>query len=435
MTVKEASAYIEGLVRFTEKHSNAHTRQCLHLLGDPDQSFPCIHVAGTNGKGSVCAFLAGFFEESGVKTGLFTSPHLVHIEERIRINGEDISGEDFLRAFSRVQDISRRMEEMGEGHPSYFEFLYLMAMVHFQEEHVGAAVIETGLGGRLDATNSLISPLVTVITAIGMDHMQYLGNTIEEIAGEKAGIMKPGVPCVYADDDPRASGVILRHAQEMGIDCRGLRKCDYEILGMQDGYIDFRTSFRYDGMDTFRIHALAPYQVENASLAILAVKTIAKQHESWRDILTANAVKQGLYAMYWPGRMEEVLPHVYLDGAHNDNGIRRFAEAVRLMEKDLHACLCFAVVNDKDYTEMIRDLMQGIHWDEIYVTEIPGARKTDSRTIASLFREAGAAHVIEVTDERAACKEALRSRGTRDLFVTGSLYLIGAVKELIHDQL
>ena len=430
MTIDEAAEYIDSLVRFTEKHSNDHTRECLRLLGNPDLSYPCIHVAGTNGKGSVCAFLAGFFQESGIRTGLFTSPHLVRINERIRVNGEDISDREFLDAFRKVREVSVQMQEKGHGHPSYFEFLYLLAMVHFQEAGVGIAVIETGLGGRLDATNSLLSPLVTVITAIGMDHMQYLGSTIEEIAAEKAGIMKAGAPCVYADDNPKASEVIRNHAEKTGIKAIGLKKDDYEILKRAEGYIDFRTSFRYDGSDTFRIHALAPYQVENASLALLAARTMADTNAWWREALTADVVRAGLLAMKWPGRMEEVEPHIYLDGAHNDNGVLRFAEAVRALEGEKHACLCFAVVNDKDYADMVRDLMTGIHWDEIYVTEIPGARRTDSGRIAAYFREYGADCVIEVQDERQAYEEARRRRGDRDLFVCGSLYLIGAIKEL-----
>lgn len=425
----EAVAYIENLVRFTEKHSNEHTRECLLRLGEPDRSFLTIHVAGTNGKGSVCAFLASFLEEDGVRTGLFTSPHLVRIEERIKVDERNIDEEDFLFAFWRVKDVALEMEREGKGHPSYFEFLYLMAMVHFQREHVSVAVIETGLGGRLDATNSLLSPMITVITAIGMDHMQYLGHTIEEIAGEKAGIMKAGVPCVYADDNPAASAVLVQHAHEMGVPITGLHPGDYEILSQGDGCIDFRTSFRYDGSDTFSIHAWAPYQVENASLALLAARTIGEKNHFWRRVLSAETVKKGLLSMEWPGRMEEVEPGVFLDGAHNDNGIVRFAEAVRGIEGERHALLVFAVVNDKDYRDMIRDLLKGIFWDAIYVTEVRGSRKTDRAKIAALFREAGAEGVTEVEDEERAYEMAMADRNGRDLFVCGSLYLIGAIKE------
>ncbi len=425
MNYQEACSYIDNIVKFTSKHSNEHTRECLTLLGNPDRNFPSIHIAGTNGKGSTAAFLASVLKESGRKTGLFTSPHLVRINERIRIDGKDIDDESFLHAFEEVRDVSLKMEADGAGHPSYFEFLFLMAAVYFSEQKVDVAVMETGLGGRLDATNAIEHPALTVITSIGMDHMQYLGNTIEEIASEKAGIMKAGSPCVYAADNPKAAAVIEKHAQKLGVQAVPLKEEDYHAIRNQSGKIDFSTVFGYDKLHKFETGQYASYQAENGALAVLALKTLRESDpEAWKN-LTGDAVRKGIRSMVWPGRMEEIRPHVWLDGAHNDNGIRRFLESVKDISGNRPAGLLFAVVNDKDFTDMIRDLVQSVHWSYIIVSEAGGERRTDAVQIAELFRKAGAADVTVIRDPEEALQKAEERRGNAELFVCGSLYLIG----------
>lgn len=429
MDYQEACAYIEGIVKFSSKHSNEHTRKCLALLGNPDRNFPVIHIAGTNGKGSTAAFLASVLKESGRKTGLFTSPHLIRINERLRIDGQEISDDDFLYVFDRVRRISIEMEKCGEGHPSYFEFLFLMAAVWFSEQRADAAVIETGLGGRLDATNAVEYPDLCVITSIGMDHMQYLGNTIEEIAAEKAGILKPGVPCVYAADDPRAAKVIAEHARELSIRAVPLVPGDWKTVRDERGMIDFSTVFGYDNIHEFRTCQFGSYQAENGALAVLALKTLREESpDEWRN-LTGEAVQKGIRSMVWPGRMEQVRPHIWLDGAHNDNGIRSFLESVKYIAGGRPANLVFAVVSDKDYTDMIRDLVREVCWNDIIVSEAGGERKTDADAIARLFRRAGADAVTVIRDPEEALAEARRRQGDRELFVCGSLYLIGRAED------
>ena len=198
MTYKEIVTYIEEIPRFTRKHSLAHTREMLLFLGNPQNGKKIIHVAGTNGKGSVCAYLDAMLRAEGKSTGLFTSPHLVKMNERIVLNGKQISDEDFCEVFEETMQAVRRMQDAGLEHPTFFEFLFAMAMKAYDRAGMEYIVLETGLGGRLDATSS-VEPVACVITSIGLDHMEYLGDTVEQIAGEKAGIIKPGVPVVIGE--------------------------------------------------------------------------------------------------------------------------------------------------------------------------------------------------------------------------------------------
>ena len=205
----EAEAYLNRLPMWAnKKNSLKDIRIFLDQMGGPDRKIPAIHVAGTNGKGSVCAFMTSVLKKAGLRTGTFISPHLVEIRERFLINGEPAEKNAFEEAFETVKKQAEHMVEEGFCHPTFFEFLFYMAMVLFAREKVDVMVIETGLGGRLDATNVLESPKVCVITSISRDHMQYLGNTIPQIAGEKAGIIKMGVPVVFDDTDKDASAVI-----------------------------------------------------------------------------------------------------------------------------------------------------------------------------------------------------------------------------------
>ena len=211
----EAVEYILNVPKFTTKNKPEHTVELLKRLGHPECGMKVIHVAGTNGKGSVCAFLSEMLTLAGKKTALFTSPHLVRINERFQINNVPISDELFLESYQKVQAAIDGMVKDGLPHATYFELLYAVAMVAFQKEKAEYVVLETGLGGRLDATTAVEDPAACVITSISLDHMQYLGNTIPQIAGEKAGIIKMGVPVVFVDTDKDASAVIGAKAKEM----------------------------------------------------------------------------------------------------------------------------------------------------------------------------------------------------------------------------
>ena len=297
MNYEEAVAYIEETPKFTTKNKMEHTKECLKRLGDPQDKFRVIHVAGTNGKGSTCAFLTSILREAGYSCGLFTSPHLVVINERFQINEKDISNEVFLDAFCKVKELADELVKEGNYHPTYFEFLFLMGMVIFADAGVDYVVLETGLGGRLDATSATEDPEVCVITSIGLDHMEYLGNTVEQIAGEKAGIIRPGVPVFYAQSAEESDRVIEKTAAQLRSSCKKIGKDAYEILGIEDKHIAFSCTNAYYGTTTWKLNNIGSYQPGNALLAMEVMQYLfwEKGHvDRWREALAQ---------VKWQGRM------------------------------------------------------------------------------------------------------------------------------------
>ncbi|MCM1499114.1 MAG: Mur ligase family protein, partial [Clostridium sp.] len=215
MTYQECVDYLLSVPLFAKKLGTDNLNQILAIMGHPERKYPVIHVAGTNGKGSTCSFLTSILAQSGKRVGMFTSPHLERINERIRINQRLISDDEFTALFEEVMAGVQCAKKSGLGHPSFFEFMFLMGAVYFQKQKVDYAVFETGMGGRLDATN-VVQPVLTVITSVGMDHTQFLGSTLEEIAAEKAGIIKEGIPVVFYDHKDAATPVITKYCEKMG---------------------------------------------------------------------------------------------------------------------------------------------------------------------------------------------------------------------------
>ena len=274
MNYEEAVAYIEETPKFTTKNKLSHTKECLRRLGDPQKAFKVIHVAGTNGKGSTCAFLASVFRAAGCSCGLFTSPHLVTINERFQINETDVDDDTFLAAFRKVKSLADELVAEGSYHPTYFEMLFLMGMVIFAQAGVEYVVLETGLGGRLDATTAVEDPIACVITSISLDHMQYLGNTVGEIAGEKAGIIVPGVPVIYDGNSREAAEVIRDQAVRLGAPFFEVKREDTEILRNTRTGIDFSMKNGYYENTIFTIPFIAGYQVMNAALAVKTLEVL-----------------------------------------------------------------------------------------------------------------------------------------------------------------
>ena len=308
-----------------------------------------IHVAGTNGKGSVCAYVSSVLKRSGFSAGLFTSPHLVDIRERFRLNGEMIRETEFASCMNRVMerlDAFRRETGRAEYHPTFFELLFFMGMLWFSDRHAQAIVLETGMGGRLDATNVVRRPAVCVITSIGMDHMEYLGDTKEKIAAEKAGIIKPGTPVVYWDEEPSVSRVIVEKAREMGAEAVPVSESDAASLHFQNKKIDFSMRSEYYEYIKVCLHTPAVYQYRNAALAVRALERLKDRR------ITRRTIEEGLAEARWPGRMEEVLPGVVIDGAHNEDGVLAFLESVSHDGCQGRRLLLFSVVSDKRGKEM-----------------------------------------------------------------------------------
>lgn len=423
MNYTEEVDYIETIPKFTVKHPPEHTRELLSRLGNPQEGIKIIHVAGTNGKGSVCAYLNAMLLAGGKKTGLFTSPHLVRINERFQINGEDVSDEQFLDAFLKVEKAAKEYEAEGEGHPSYFETLFLMGMLIFKEAGVEYLVMETGLGGRLDATNVVEKPLACIITSISRDHTEYLGDTLEAIAGEKAGIIKAGVPVIYDASQPGPASVIAAKAKEMGSPAWPMEPSFYEMKTQSREGITF--TFAYPGGEKaeLAIPYVAKYQMMNASLAFYTMHILQDVHD-----IPKNVLAEGLSKIKWPCRMEMAAPGVIIDGAHNEDGIAQFVSTAGYFAKENEITILFTAVADKHYHEMIGEICEGIHPSHVVATQIDGSRVVPAEVLAEDFRKAGCTDVCAEPEIGAAYEKALGKKGSGMLFCVGSLYLAGELK-------
>ena len=423
MKYEEVVRYIEDIPKFTKKHTLLHTREFMRRLGNPCQGRKVLHVAGTNGKGSVCAYLNAMLLAGGKKTGLFTSPHLVRINERFQINGEDVSDEQFLNAFLKVEKAAKEYEAEGEGHPSYFETLFLMGMLIFKEAGVEYLVMETGLGGRLDATNVVEKPLACIITSISRDHTEYLGDTLEAIAGEKAGIIKAGVPVIYDASQPGPASVIAAKAKEMGSPAWPMEPSFYEMKTQSREGITF--TFAYPGGEKaeLAIPYVAKYQMMNASLAFYTMHILQDVHD-----IPKNVLAEGLSKIKWPCRMEMAAPGVIIDGAHNEDGIAQFVSTAGYFAKENEITILFTAVADKHYHEMIGEICEGIHPSHVVATQIDGSRVVPAEVLAEDFRKAGCTDVCAEPEIGAAYEKALGKKGSGMLFCVGSLYLAGELK-------
>lgn len=423
MNYTEAVDYIETIPKFTVKHPPEHTRELLSRLGNPQEGIKIIHVAGTNGKGSVCAYLNAMLLAGGKKTGLFTSPHLVRINERFQINGEDVSDEQFLDAFLKVEKAAKEYEAEGEGHPSYFETLFLMGMLIFKEAGVEYLVMETGLGGRLDATNVVEKPLACIITSISRDHTEYLGDTLKAIAGEKAGIIKAGVPVIYDASQPGPASVIAARAKEMGSPAWPMEPSFYEMKTQSREGITFTFAYLGGEKAELAIPYVAKYQMMNASLAFYTMHILQDVHD-----IPKNVLAEGLSKIKWPCRMEMAAPGVIIDGAHNEDGIAQFVSTAGYFAKENEITILFTAVADKHYHEMIGEICEGIHPSHVVATQIDGSRVVPAEVLAEDFRKAGCTDVCAESEIGAAYEKALEKKGSGMLFCVGSLYLAGELK-------
>ena len=366
--------------------------------------------------------------------GLFTSPHLMDVRERFQLNGDLCSEEQFLSAYARIKKTAEELDQKGLGYPTFFEFIFAMGMVLFAEAQVEYVVLETGLGGRLDATNSFADPVLSIITSISLEHTEILGDTIAQIAGEKAGIIKPGVPVVFDANDPEASAVIRAHAGEMHSPCTALEKKMFQILEFKNNFIDFSLSTAYDKETRWTIPGAAEYQVENAALAILAMRILQQQYPE--EVAGENAEEQlhaGMKEAFWQGRMQEIEPEIYFDGAHNTSGIGMFTEAVkRLTAADSYRpLLLFSMVKEKDYSTSIDMLTADISWEEMAVTTIPNERGISFEKLEKLFEEDTDRPVTWYAEYREAFRAMKeKKKPGQKFFCTGSLYFIGALMEV-----
>lgn len=436
-----AQEYIDGIPKFVKKNTMEDTKAFYRKLACPCQHKKVIHVAGTNGKGSVCAYLQSVLMEAGYSVGMFISPHLVDIRERIRVNGELISEEDFVEAFRQVQencgteDLRKLPRPEGSGrllradyHPSYFEYLYFMAMLYFEKKQPDFMILETGLGGRLDATNSFETPCICIITQIGLDHTEYLGETLEEIAAEKAGIVKKGIPFVYFANNKLVSQVMEKTAKKAKTGAFSVKPEEICLKKYDEKGIDFSYYSGYYKCSTFHLSTKALYQMENAALCIRAASVLEAEGNAR---ISGEALLRGLAKMHWEGRMEEILPEVYVDGAHNADGIAAFLKSVRADRAEKGRILLYSSLREKALREMTEEIAEAGLFERIVVTEIESGRAADARELAAFL---GGENVTVIEDEAEALAHCLRIKTEgKKVYITGSLYLTGQIKALIKE--
>lgn len=422
MTYSEMEREINEIPKFGAKASLSNLSDYLELANHPERNLRVIHIAGTNGKGSVSAYIDSILRQAGYTTALFTSPHLVKINERFRINFKECSDEELILAWCQVKAFMEKGEKQGLQPLTFFEILFLMGMIIFSQKEIDYCILETGLGGRLDAT-VLSDPVLSIITSISYDHMEILGDTMEKIAAEKAGIIKNGIPVVAVDEENGAFPVIERTAKEKKSPVYGLKSQDLTILKKYENKIDFSINSRYYKISNLKVKSYASYQVQNAALAAFAAHVLLPD-------LAENVIRNGILEMFWAGRMEEIAENVYVDGAHNPGAVRQIYNS--LADSDKEWLLLFAVCSDKDYTEMIR-ILGKIPWKRIYITKIDSARGADTAAVRQCFEEAAGCPICEFESAGEAFKAALRDRGDEkeeNLLCLGSLYLVGEIKEL-----
>ncbi len=382
----------------------------LAQLGHPEQNLRIVHVAGTNGKGSACAMIASVCRAAGLRTGLYTSPHLTSPTERISLNGAPVSETAFAALFEKVHRIAEEMLEAGQldAHPSYFETVTAMAFEAFR--HTDIVVLEVGLGGRLDATN-VVTPELTVITPVDYDHEAYLGNTLTAIAGEKAGILKPGVPLIMSPQHPEAEAVILSRAAQLG--CSVIKAAEQPVSQIDISARETRFTLDNDG---FVCPLAGKHQLQNAITAVLACLKLN---------IAAEAIQKGLAQTRWPGRLEFVQhnPDVVLDGAHNPAGARALAAYIQEFCAGRPVWLVYGAMRDKAVEEVTGLLFPLASKLILTAPDFPRALRPEAIAEMTDHPDLLIAPVISDAVEliRPAPPEAV-------IFFTGSLFVVGEAR-------
>jgi dihydrofolate synthase / folylpolyglutamate synthase len=400
----------------------------LERLGRPERVFPCVHIAGTNGKGSTAAFVESILRQAGFRTGLNTSPHLERINERIRIDGEEISDELFAELFTRIHEAIEELLAGGKlkAHPTYFEFVTALAFEAFARERVDFAVVEVGLGGRLDATN-VVTPVVSVITKIDFDHENFLGHSLREIAGEKAGILKPRVAAVIGEQISEAREVLLVRARELQCPVLEISEAfTVEKEEVENGFVRAAVAEKATG-DRF---TLAPrlagrFQLQNALNALGCARVLQQKNYKIADAHIEN----GVASARWPGRLErlQTRPDVYLDGGHNPGAARELARFLEENFRGRRIYLLFAAMRDKAVDEVTGLLFPFAY--EVIFTEAQTPRAISAGQLQEIAGH-HASRSLVIADAEEALETVLGKAGVEDVvFVTGSLYLVGQLRQ------
>lgn len=411
MTYSDAIQFLYGLRWFGAKFGLENTFKLAELAGNPQERLRFIHVAGTNGKGSTCAMLEGIYRAAGLRVGLFTSPHLVAFGERVQVNREPIPEQDIVRLVGEMQDLLRRGWSSNDSaaHPTFFEVVTVMALRYFEAQQCDLVLWETGLGGRLDATN-IVTPLASIITNIQYDHQKWLGETLASIAAEKAGIIKPGVPVITGTESFEALQVIA--------DTAAAKKAPLTKVPV--------AAAEQPPLDKLELPLLGQHQKLNAAVALAAVGVLSE-----RLPVSKTAIRTGLSRIHWPGRLQLITrssgQQVLLDGAHNISGVQSLVAALEQYFPGRKPALLLGILRDKDWTAMCELLAPKAR--HILLVPVHSERTAEPHGLAEVCRRANPNALIR---EYASLADALEDTEP-DRFVTiaGSLYLIGEAMETL----
>ncbi len=448
-TYTEAVAFLNNINKYASRPGIENSSRLLELLGHPEEELSIIHVAGTNGKGSVCAFLADILTVQGFSTGLFISPHLVDIRERIQLDRQLISRKDFAAVFDEVQAAMQKLTASGYPGVTYFDYLFVMAMCYYRKVRADYVIMETGLGGRFDSTNAVVNPLLTIITSVSFDHTEILGDTLSKIAYEKAGIIKPGVSLIYCADQPEVADTIQKeytlvnsHKQCSSLSPTSfynsaipVRQADCTLISLTPGKMTYTLALPGTIPVELTVAANATYQMENSAIAYTAALLLCARASETISAASLSLIQDALAHSHWEGRLEQIAPDVYIDGAHNADGIRMLLASFVLLRGDRPATLLFTAVKEKDTNEMIREICESNLFSRYILTTVGGPRALSPSTLAAQFRQYTDAPIVEYDDPMNAFQTALAEKQPEELLLSaGSLYLVGDIKAYLQKQ-
>ena len=404
----EVEKWLHSRIGLNFRSGLGRMQKAVDLLGNPEESYPIIHVTGTNGKGSTIAFMRELFVSHGKKVGTFTSPHIVSIHDRICINGQPISDADFIRLANQVKEMEQRLLETHDQ-LSFFELLTVIALLYFKEQGVDLVLLEVGIGGLLDTTN-VVTGEIAVITSIGLDHQETLGNSLEEIAEQKAGIFKPERVAVIANLAPEAQLVCQKIAEDLDVT---LYQADKDFSFKEGQFSSSLAELRQ-----LKLGLEGSYQEENAALALQAFQLFMTARG---EKANEEVVRHALKTTSWAGRLEAVTEHIYLDGAHNLPALERLVEFIQQkIQQGHHLQILFGALKRKDYSGMLGYLTDHLPDTALYVTSFDYQGSLEEQDLSGYHRVASYRDFIDDFE---------KSAGEKDLlFVTGSLYFISEVR-------
>ena len=404
----EVEEWLHSRIGLNFRSGLGRMQRAVDLLGNPEKTYPIIHVTGTNGKGSTIAFMRELFVAHGKKVGTFTSPHIISINDRICINGQPIADEDFIRIANQVKEMEKTLLETHDQ-LSFFELLTLIALLYFKEQDVDLVLLEVGIGGLLDTTN-VVTGEIAVITSIGLDHQETLGDSLEEIAEQKAGIFKAGKKAVVAKLNAEAEPVCQKRAKELDV---ALYRAGQDFTLKDSNF-----SSRLASFSRLEIGLEGTYQQENAALALQTFLLFMASREERVD---EELVRQALQETHWAGRLERIRPQIYLDGAHNLPALTRLVEFIQeKIQQGYQVRILFGALKRKDYQGMLGYLSEQLPQVELKVTGFDYQGSLDEKDVAGYDLIPSYGDFISEFEEKANDQDLL--------FVTGSLYFISEVR-------